>query len=100
MNMSRTAGFAASVISAMLVGMFGTIPAYALNDTNLDDKTNVSENTVAGVEDAMPGHPMSELPGTISEYIPEDATVVSEDLAVTNEGAVLNLETGGTVADP
>ena len=100
MNMSRTAGFAASVISAMLVGMFGTIPAYALNDTNLDDKTNVSENTVAGVDDAMPGNPMSELPGTISEYIPEDATVVSEDLAVTNEGAVLNLETGGTVADP
>lgn len=47
----------------------------------------------------MPDNPNAKLPGTVSDEISDDATVVSEDLAVTPEGEVKNIETGETVTD-
>ncbi|KAB8291918.1 GH25 family lysozyme [Bifidobacterium avesanii] len=41
-----------------------------------------------------------ELPETVSEAIPDDATIVSPDLAVTNDGTVKDVKTGDTVTDP
>lgn len=50
--------------------------------------------------DAMPSNPSQELPDSVDSSIPNNATVVSSDLAVTKDGAVKNLETGETVTDP
>jgi tRNA U34 5-carboxymethylaminomethyl modifying GTPase MnmE/TrmE len=47
----------------------------------------------------MPDNPNAKLPDTVSDEISDDATVVSEDLAVTPEGEVKNIETGETVTD-
>ena len=47
----------------------------------------------------MPDNPNAKLPDTVSGEISDDATVVSEDLAVTPEGEVKNIETGETVTD-
>lgn len=48
----------------------------------------------------MPDNPTKDLPQTVSEAVPDDATVVSEELAVTDAGEVMDLETGDTVTDP
>lgn len=48
---------------------------------------------------AMPDNPNASLPSQVSESIPDDATVVSEDLAVTADGEVKNIETGQTITD-
>ena len=48
----------------------------------------------------MPDNPTKDLPQTVSEAVPDDATVVSEELAVTDDGEVMDLETGDTVTDP
>jgi hypothetical protein len=50
--------------------------------------------------DAMPSNPSQELPDSVDSSIPNNATVVSSDLAVTKDGTVKNLETGETVTDP
>ena len=47
----------------------------------------------------MPDNPYATLPETVSENISDDSTVVSENLAVTPEGDVQNIETGETVTD-
>ena len=47
----------------------------------------------------MPDNPNAKLPDNVSDEISDDATVVSEDLAVTPEGEVKNIETGETVTD-
>ena len=47
----------------------------------------------------MPDNPNATLPETVSENISDDSTVVSENLAVTPEGDVQNIETGETVTD-
>ncbi len=48
----------------------------------------------------MPSNPSRELPDSVDSSIPNNATVVSSDLAVTKDGTVKNLETGETVTDP
>ena len=50
--------------------------------------------------DAMPSNPSQELPDSVDSSIPNNATVVSSDLAVTKDGTVKDLETGETVTDP
>lgn len=50
--------------------------------------------------DVMPSNPSQELPDSVDSSIPNNATVVSSDLAVTKDGTVKNLETGETVTDP
>ena len=109
--------FAVAASAAFACSMVG-VPAYALTDTNLDEgttgtSTGVSATPVstdespslqsqpsAGQAESMPDNPTKDLPQTVSKEIPDDATVVSEELAVTDAGEVMDLETGDTVTDP
>lgn len=109
--------FAVAVSAAFVCSMAG-VPAYALTDTNLDEMAGASAGASAitpastdessslqnqpSADDAesMPDNPTKDLPQTVSEAVPDDATVVSEELAVTDAGEVMDLETGDTVTDP
>ena len=109
--------FAVAASAAFVCSTVG-VPAYALTDTNLDEgttgtSTGVSATPVSTDEspslqsqpsadqaESMPDNPTKDLPQTVSEEIPDDATVVSEELAVTDDGEVMDLETGDTVTDP
>ena len=109
--------FAVAVSAALVCSMAG-VPAYALTDTNLDEMAGASAGVSAitptstdessslqnqpSADDAesMPDNPTKDLPQTVSEAVPDDATVVSEELAVTDSGDVMDLETGDTVTDP
>ena len=109
--------FAVAASAAFVCSMVG-VPAYALTDTNLDEgmtgtSTGVSATPASADEspslqsqpsadqaESMPDNPTKDLPQTVSKGIPDDATVVSEELAVTDAGEVMDLETGDTVTDP
>ena len=109
--------FAVAASAAFACSMVG-VPAYALTDTNLDEgmtgtSTGVSATPASADEspslqsqpsadqaESMPDNPTKDLPQTVSEAVPDDATVVSEELAVTDSGDVMDLETGDTVTDP
>lgn len=101
-----------------LVASVAVAPAYALQDIAIEDAVAQRGAVIAdnGVvvqsddqsddqtgdqqsQDSMPDNPNAKLPGTVSGEISDDATVVSEDLAVTSEGEVKNIETGETVTD-
>lgn len=101
-----------------LTASVAVAPAYALQDIAIEDAVAQSGSVTAdnGVvvqsddqsddqtgdqqsQDSMPDNPNAKLPGTVSGEISDDATVVSEDLAVTPEGEVKNIETGETVTD-
>lgn len=64
------------------------------SDDQSDDQTGDQQS-----QDSMPDNPNAKLPDTVSGEISDDATVVSEDLAVTPEGEVKNIETGEIVTD-
>ena len=99
--------FAVAVSTAFVCSVAG-MPAYALTDTNLDGTTGASTGTSAitpmstdessslqnqpSADDAesMPDNPTKDLPQTVSEEIPDDATVVSKELAVTDDGEVMD----------
>lgn len=109
--------FAVAASVAFACSMVG-VPAYALTDTNLDEWTTGTSTGVSATPastdespslqsqpsadqvESMPDNPTKDLPQTVSEEIPDDATVVSEELAVTDDGEVMDLETGDTVTDP
>ena len=93
-------------------------PAYALQDIAIEDAVAQRSSVTADsgvvmqsddqpddqtgdqqLATSMPDNPNAKLPGTVSGEISDDATVVSEDLAVTSEGEVKNIETGETVTD-
>lgn len=97
-----------------LTASVAVAPAYALQDIAIEDSVAQSgsvtaDNGVVMQSDdqtgdqqsatSMPDNPNAKLPGTVSDEISDDATVVSEDLAVTPEGEVKNIETGETVTD-
>lgn len=105
-----------------LTASVAVAPAYALQDIAIEDSvarnavqggTNSAQNGVVvqsddqsddqtgdqQSQDSMPDNPNAKLPDTVSDEISDDATVVSEDLAVTPEGEVKNIETGETVTD-
>ena len=109
----------ATALSAVaLTASVAVTPAYALQDIAIEDAVAQSGPVTAdnGVvvqsddqsddqtgdqqsQDSMPDNPNAKLPDTVSGEISDDATVVSEDLAVTPEGEVKNIETGETVTD-
>lgn len=113
----------ATALSAVaLTASVAVAPAYALQDIAIEDSvarnavqggTNSAQNGVVvqsddqsndqtgdqQSQDSMPDNPNAKLPDTVSDEISDDATVVSEDLAVTPEGEVKNIETGETVTD-
>ena len=101
-----------------LTASVAVAPAYALQDIAIEDAVAQSGSVTAdnGVvmqsddqsddqtgdqqsQDSMPDNPNAKLPDNVSDEISDDATVVSEDLAVTPEGEVKNIETGETVTD-
>ena len=102
-----------------LAASVAVAPAYALQDIAIEDAVAQSGSVTAdnGVvmqsddqsddqtggqqsQDSMPDNPNAKLPDNVSDEISDDATVVSEDLAVTPEGEVKNIETGEIVTDP
>lgn len=105
-----------TVLSAVaLTASVAVAPAYALQDIAIEDAVAQRGAVTAdnGVvmqsddqtgdqqsQDSMPDNPNAKLPDTVSDEISDDATVVSEDLAVTSEGEVKNIETGEIVTDP
>jgi len=109
----------ATALSAVaLTASVAVTPAYALQDIAIEDavaqrSSVTADNGVVMQSDdqpddqtgdqqlatSMPDNPNAKLPGTVSDEISDDATVVSEDLAVTPEGEVKNIETGETVTD-
>lgn len=101
-----------------LAASVAVAPAYALQDIAIEDAVaqrgavTVDNGVVMQSDDqsddqtgdqqsatSMPDNPNAKLPDTVSGEISDDATVVSEDLAVTPEGEVKNIETGETVTD-
>lgn len=101
-----------------LTASVAVTPAYALQDIAIEDavaqrSSVTADNGVVMQSDdqpddqtgdqqlatSMPDNPNAKLPDTVSGEISDDATVVSEDLAVTSEGEVKNIETGETVTD-
>lgn len=102
-----------------LTASVAVAPAYALQDIAIEDSVAQSGSVTAdnGVamqsddqpddqtgdqqsQDSMPDNPNAKLPDNVSDEISDDATVISEDLAVTPEGEVKNIETGEIVTDP
>lgn len=110
----------ATALSAVaLAASVAVAPAYALQDIAIEDAVAQSGSVTAdnGVvmqsddqsddqtgdqqsQDSMPDNPNAKLPDNVSDEISDDATVISEDLAVTPEGEVKNIETGEIVTDP
>ena len=96
MKIAATASVAAMTVSVAVV------PAYAMQDIAIEDTPSSFAATVDDVQNSsnsMPDNPNATLPETVSENISDDSTVVSENLAVTPEGDVQNIETGETVTD-
>ncbi|KFI47937.1 glycoside hydrolase family 25 protein [Bifidobacterium biavatii] len=110
----------ATIAIAATLAVAGAAPAYALRDVAVEprmetrsdsvivtgdrdagDRSALSDDAVvADGTGAMPDNPIVDLPDTVNDSIPDDATVVSPDLAVTSDGKVKDLETGKTVTDP
>lgn len=85
------------------LALTGALPANAvqLHDVNMDVTSQVrSVSGTDGAENTMPGNPEAALPDTIAQSIPDNAEVVSEDHALTADGALKDLATGKTVSDP
>ncbi|MBT1172697.1 glycoside hydrolase family 25 protein [Bifidobacterium sp. MA2] len=102
--MSNLAKFIAAVSAATMTATFA-LPAIAqpLRDTDLDAPTTVTLQSQPASDDstdAMPGNPDAELPDKVASSIPDDATIVSENHAVTSDGKLKDIETGKTVTDP
>lgn len=96
-----------TVAGALAVSL-SAVPAYAITDTALGDSTwsqfgsqvQTIDDQQLSDADSIPDNPTQELPSTVSEDVPDDATVVSPELAVNADGEVQNIETGETVTDP
>lgn len=96
MKIATTASVVAMTVSVAVV------PAYAMQDIAIEDTPSSFAETVDDAQNSsnsMPDNPNATLPETVSENISDDSTVVSENLAVTPEGDVQNIETGETVTD-
>ena len=96
MKIATTASVVAMTVSVAVV------PAYAMQDIAIEDTPSSFAATVDDAQNSsnsMPDNPNATLPETVSENVSDDSTVVSENLAVTPEGDVQNIETGETVTD-
>lgn len=105
-----------AAVSATVMAVSFAAPAFAqpLRDTAINpnnpqpqsqsQSTTIQAQTSATADvetgEAMPGNPSVELPDKVANSIPNSATVVSEDHAVTTDGKLKDIETGKTVTDP
>ncbi|WEV72349.1 GH25 family lysozyme [Bifidobacterium sp. ESL0790] len=118
-NFSKVATKTVAALGGIALTMLVAVaPANAATDVNLDapsvsssvhgsqaepgTRTIGDQPAVAqqNAKDAMPDNPSQKLPSRVSEAIPDNAKVVSKDLAVTTDGQVKNVETGAPVTDP
>lgn len=103
----------ASVVSVAMLGVVCVAPANALSDTTADGAATApatsafrtqpaadSSDTALESADAMPENPHAALPDKVSAKIADDATVVSEQYAITGDGELKDIESGETVTDP
>ena len=82
-----------------------TTPAFALTDTNLDavgirGTATLADQEIVSTGGTMPDNPSQPLPDSVSDEIADDATVVSEDLAMDEDGTVRDIESGTVITDP
>ena len=97
MKIATTASVVAMTVSVAVV------PAYAMQDIAIEDTPSSFAATVDDAQNSsnsMPDNPNATLPETVSENISDDSTMVSQNLAVTPEGDVQDIETGEVVTDP
>lgn len=95
--------FGLAIAGIALVSTLGIMPAMALSDVNLNTEYSHGIRLATSSipeDDQMPENPHAQLPKKVDETIPENATVVSEDLAVTEDGQVQDIKTGQKVNDP
>ncbi|MFD0704705.1 RICIN domain-containing protein [Alloscardovia venturai] len=87
----------AAIAAIMAVGGV-SIPqaAYAADETVADNLGSSSEVSSSSI----PENPQEKLPESISQSVPDDATVVSENLAADDSGNVYDIKTGDKVTDP
>ena len=101
MQSPKTVVAAVAAVALSVAWVAPAASAEPLRDTNLDTTSlkaqSVADETAA---DAMPGNPEATLPDKVSNEISDDATVVSEDHALTADGELKDIETGATVTDP
>lgn len=82
-----------------------TTPAFALTDTNLDavgirGTATLADQEIVSTGGTMPDNPSQPLPDSVSDEIADDATVVSEDLAMDEDGTVRDIESGTVITGP
>lgn len=97
MKIATTASVVAMTVSVAVV------PAYAMQDIAIEDAPSSFAATVDDAQNSsnsMPDNPNVKLPDEVNEDVPDDSTMVSQNLAVTPEGDVQDIETGEVVTDP
>lgn len=97
MKIATTASVVAMTVSVAVV------PAYAMQDIAIEDTPSSFAATVDDAQNSsnsMPDNPNVKLPDEVNEDVPDDSTMVSQNLAVTPEGDVQDIETGEVVTDP
>ena len=106
-SLKKAFSMVATAFAAVALMLIGAVPSRALMDHSVDAVAGNDANAdvVQADQDessqtVMPDNPQAQLPDSVSESIPDSATVVSENLAVTAEGDVKDVETGETVTDP
>ncbi len=101
MQSPKTVVAAVAAVALSVAWVAPAASAAPLRDTNLDTTSLKTQNVAAvAAADAMPDNPDATLPDKVSDEIPDDATVVSEDHALTADGELKDIETGATVTDP
>ena len=111
--MRHALGAVAAVVAVAMAMSLGCSGAYALTDTVVSTNNTVTVDSAQALEslsksaastanaaNAASGAQTQQLPETVAESIPDDATIVSPELAVTPGGEVKHVETGETVTDP
>lgn len=92
---------AASAVAVTI--SIAVVPAYAMQDIAIENSPRSFTATVDDAQDSsnsMPDNPHVKMPDEVNEDVPDDSTMVSQNLVVTPEGDVQDIETGEVVTDP
>ena len=86
-----------SVLSVAVSLCLAAAPfVYAAEDVAVE--STLSNSSEASTSD-IPQNPSQELPETVAENIPDNSTMVSEDLAADSQGNMYRVETGEKITD-
>lgn len=108
-NMTFWLRFAAAVstVALSLVSVGTSVDLHtAVTALQTNTSSTVAANTVTTDESSesvtdgtMPDNPTVALPETVDESISSDATVVAPDIAITNDGVAVDLQSGNEITD-